>query len=92
MSAGQILLFTILFLAVTSCVITGNVVFYQIMTEVNTQRSLRERYDVISMSLRAPEIVREHKRLFPQSAKRKRMLIWIGVGFVLMLVMISFVL
>ena len=91
MSATQMFLFAALLVGATSCIITANVVFYQIMTEVNSTRTLKDRYTVILVSLRAPEILREHAHLFPESAKRKRMFTWSGVGFAL-LVMISFVL
>jgi hypothetical protein len=67
----------------TSCVITSNVLFYQIFSELNSKRPQAEQFSFIWVNARMFEITGEHARLYPESQKRKLMYVWFAIGFAL---------
>ena len=79
------ILVALLIPAGAASIVTSNVVFYQILNEVNSKRPPEQPFRFIFVGIRAFEITREHARLFPDSRKRKLMLAWAGIGFALFL-------
>lgn len=53
--------------ASTACIITSNVVFFQILSEVNSQRPPERQFSFMFVDVRLFEIMRDHARLFPES-------------------------
>jgi hypothetical protein len=82
--AHPILVALVIILGAASLV-TSNVIFYQILNEVNSRRPLEQQFSFIFAGARAFEVAREHARLFPGSDKRKLMFAWAGTGFALFL-------
>lgn len=77
-------------LAGTACVITSNVIVYQILTEVNSRRSPVQSFSFIFVNVRAFKITSEHARLYPESQKWKLMYVWAGIGFALFLTVVFY--
>ena len=86
MHVAHLLLIVVLFVGATACIITANVIFYQILDEVNSKRPAEQQFSFIFVNVRAFEITGEHARLFPESQKRKLMYTWAGVGFAIGLI------
>ena len=79
-----------LFLGATACIIKANIIFNQILNEVNAKRPPAQQFSFIFVNIRAFEITREHARLFPESQKRTLTNAWAGIGFALGLVSFFF--
>lgn len=63
------------------CLLCSNVIFWDMLNEVNSKRPPAQRFGFFLMNSRVSEIKNEHARLFPQSKKRKLTNIWTLVGF-----------
>jgi hypothetical protein len=74
----------IMFIAAVACIIKANIVFYQILDEVNANRPPNQQTSFIFVNVRAFDILSQHAALFTTSRKRKPMYLWTGVGFVLL--------
>jgi hypothetical protein len=85
MHVTHVVLIAMFIAAGTACIITSNVIFYQILNEVNSKRPAEQQFGFIFVNVRAFEITGEHARLFPESRKRKLMYVWTGIGFALFL-------
>ena len=85
MHVTHVVLIAMLISAGIACLITSNVIFYQILNEVNSKRPAEQQFGFIFVNVRAFEITGEHARLFPESRKRKLMYVWTGIGFALFL-------
>jgi hypothetical protein len=79
------ILIAVFIAAGTACIITSNVIFYQILSEVNSRRPRAQQFSFIFVNIRLFEITGEHARLYPESQKRKLMWVWFGVGSALFL-------
>ena len=79
------ILVALVIIAGAASIVTSNVIFYQILNEVNSRRPPEQQFSLIFASVRAFEITREHARLFPGSDKRKLMFACAGTGFALFL-------
>jgi hypothetical protein len=79
------ILIAVFIAAGTTCIITSNVIFYQILKEVNSRRPRAQQFSFIFVNVRLFKITGEHTRLYPESQKRKLMYVWAGVGFALFL-------
>ena len=77
-----ILLFVLL-VADTACIVKANVIFYQILDEVNSKLPPERQFSSIFVNVRSFAITGEHARLFPESQRRKLMYFWGGIGFAL---------
>jgi hypothetical protein len=85
MHVTHVVLIAVFIAAGTACIVTSNVIFYQILNEVNSRRPPAQQFSFIFVNVRAFEITGEHARLFPESQKRKLMYRWAGIGFALFL-------
>jgi hypothetical protein len=65
----------------TACIITSNVIFYQILSDVNSRRPRAEQFSFILVRARVFKITGEHSGLYPGSQKRKLMYLWAAIGF-----------
>jgi len=81
----RVALVTSAIVAGTACIITANIIFYGILGEVNSKLPPDQQIDFLFVNLKSFDIVRRHAGLFPGSQKRKRMFIWAGAGFALLL-------
>jgi hypothetical protein len=73
----------IIFGVATSFIIFANMVFYSILGEVNGKRSPEEHISMFFVNIKASEVMRLHKELFPESQKPRTMWILAIVGFAL---------
>ena len=71
--------------AATACIVTANVIFYQILAEVNAKRPADQQVSFLFVNVWMFAILRQHAGFFPSSQKRKQMWIWARVGFALFL-------
>jgi hypothetical protein len=85
MHVAQVIWMAIMILAATACIITANVMFYQILDEVNAQRPSGQQISFLFVRARVFDVLRQHAGFFPSSRKRKSTAIWIGAGFALLL-------
>jgi len=63
------------------CLLCSNVIFWDMLNEVNSKRPPAQRFGFFFMNSRVSEIKNEHARLFPQSQKRKLTNRWALIGF-----------
>lgn len=85
MRITHVVLIAMFIAAGTACIITSNVIFYQILNDVNSRRPAEQQFGFFFVNVHAFEITGEHARLFPESQKRKLMYVWAGIGFALFL-------
>jgi hypothetical protein len=85
MHVTHLVLIALFIAAGTACIITSNVIFYQIFDDVNSKRPPDQQFSFIFVNVRFLEITGEHARLFPDSRKRSLMYVWAGSGFALFL-------
>jgi hypothetical protein len=88
MQATHLALIAVFIATGAACLITSNVIFYQILNEVNSKRSPEQRFGFIFANVRFFEIMRDHARLFPESRNRGLMYMWTGIGFALLLMVL----
>jgi len=85
MNVAHVIWIAVSIVAATACIITANVIFYQILDEVNAQRPSDQQISFLFVNVKVFDVLRQHAGLFPSSHKRKSMGIWTGVGFALLL-------
>jgi hypothetical protein len=64
-------------------IVMANITFYSILGEVNGRRDPKEQISMFFVSVRAFEVMRIHKQLFPASKKRATVYLLETLGFVL---------
>ncbi len=79
---ATIILWTVGFSLVVIC----NLYFYQILTEVNAQRSQSEQIEILGANTRLFTILSFHSTLYPDSHKRKYMFLLFATGMILVLI------
>jgi hypothetical protein len=82
---AHLILIAVMFVAAVACIIRANIVFYQTLDEVNAKLPPERQISFLLASLRMFGILDQHAGFFPSSRKRKRVYIWLGVGFTLLL-------
>jgi hypothetical protein len=85
MSTAHLIGATSAIVAAIGCIFAANVIFFQILDEVNAKRLQEQLVGFSFVNVKGPDVLREHARFFPNSQKRRRMHVCAGVGFTLLL-------